>query len=155
MNMKINRKRILKLAEKIEANIFLASKSNLKAYNPKLGCGVDNYFNMGFYQFDCGSPACLAGHTVNEWGITYHPNNISDLCAMDVFDLAKDFLGLNEYIAECLFSPFTSKQLEKADADAITPRWAAKVLRHLAETGEVRWEKFMPLPELDIGAENE
>lgn len=102
-------------------------------------------FNMAFYEYltsnpdldmsghKCGTVACIAGWAVH----TFPPD---DRYAT-AWTAARDQLGLTTFQADQLFEPSVDAAYEKA-----TPEIAAKVLRHLAETGEVEWERFVAEP---------
>lgn len=82
----------------------------------------------------CGSVACIAG-----WAIALEQQAIPNL-KEDPFVKATAILGLPSARASKLFAP------ECGDADGgyytATPVEAARVLRHLAKTGEVDWSVF-------------
>lgn len=84
---------------------------------------------------------------------------------LNVWDDAVALLGMRESQASLLFAPFDQNDEDihhylmdmsraygkgdspdvnynrwPGDADAITPAWAARTIRHLIETGEVRWD---------------
>ncbi|APH74136.1 hypothetical protein [Aquibium oceanicum] len=127
----------------------------------------DTGFNMEWYSVEtepnpevkenvghqCGTVSCIAGwaaqflnfdgtlrdtprkesQMVEEFGIdhpTYAPEPI----------VAAKLLGLDELDAETLFEPMNYGPAIHLEWDEVTPRQAAKVLRHLAKTGEVEWE---------------
>lgn len=120
-------------------------------------------FNMGTYHHDlasdfgpmetnvghqCGTVACIAGWASmflreDGTGLLQRPRREIDIPAFD--DLGAHLLGLDENQANSLFEPM-NYEFENADIDwgQITPAQAAKVLRHLAATGEVDWSIVLP-----------
>lgn len=93
---------------------------------------ADAGFNMSRYTFECGTPACLAGHA---WAmaINYDPNAVAS--RHDVNTIATEWLDLDDEEADLLFLN-TECTLDIA---RITPQEAATVIRDFIETGEVRW----------------
>lgn len=85
-------------------------------------------FDMSDYEqsTSCGNVCCLAGAACYFYGASGGPGWI--------FPAAKA-LGLSFLQADELFIP----DVEFPFAE-ITPAMAARTLRHLVETGEVRWE---------------
>ena len=86
----------------------------------------------------CGSAGCLAGWTALLYGQPLNANN------PQVF--ASQYLELNEVVTDELFTPKEHNEDEDDDANFgsliygdITAGRAAKVLRHLAATGDVDW----------------
>ena len=117
----MNRERILELADHIE---------KLEHYpHPLLPNKSPDYFSMDTWQFDCGAPACLAGHACHLWG--GRPGNIADH--------ARDALDLDRSTAAELFAPAPGYREYSDFYLSITPAMAATVLRNLALTGEVVW----------------
>ena len=58
---------------------------------------------------------------------------------------ARDLLDLTEEQAECLFTPCNSYAYHDASAGTtlyIGPARAARIIRHLIKTGDVRWDLF-------------
>jgi hypothetical protein len=95
---------------------------------PQAGFGSREGFFMGNWRHDCGTPSCIAGWAVHLAGI--------DCSRSQVADKAADWLDLYfEDEAQDLFEP------SHLPYEAITPQHAAKVLRHLAETGVVDWSR--------------
>ena len=91
-------------------------------------------FCMSKWTHDCDSPACVAGHCVHHFMprrfrvIVRQPGEGKSLQ-----NEAARILGLDEETSIDLFIP-PEKDSTAYDADAIR---AARVLRHLASTGEV------------------
>lgn len=93
----------------------------------------------------CGTVCCIAGCAVQ----FFAPENCADLtnqelCRPNLVDykgIAARVLGLGTEQAEALFFP--DRQLI-SDYSQITPQWAAKVIRHMVETGHVDWMAFAP-----------
>lgn len=132
----MNKKRILKLADVIET----------EAGQHGLGFNMDTYLNSvdkDISGHNCGTVACIAGWTTflfDPRGRLRSPAraskdaiaaNNSSTRTGDFHNTAGDILGLTEIEANELFLP--------SAFDDPTPAQAAKVLRHLAETGEVEW----------------
>ncbi len=97
----------------------------------------EELFDMGtFAENECGTPACIAGWLVR--------NNREEFLASDLdttgFGAKKLSLTSNE--AHRLFM-FGSDMPKFSIFDANTKQ-AAKVLRHLAATGEVDWSVAFP-----------
>lgn len=85
-------------------------------------------------------------------------NGVSD--SVSLWREAKQVLGVSQQQATLLFAPFDQFEDELLeiypdlkhddwpdDARHITPAWAARTIRHLIETGEVRWDKTKRGPE--------
>lgn len=90
-------------------------------------------FDMWAY---CGTACCIAGHAhIIAGGESYDYENA--IRADDVFDTARDWLGLSYGSAKRLFLPHEDEPYKS------TPQQAASVVRHLKDTGKVEWEKFL------------
>ena len=118
----MNKDRIIELADHIEklpyCEIELASK-NMPA------------FNMEHTHFDCGTPACLSGHTLALWAKGKESHN-----------RAFELLGLTFEQCGQLFTPDLARAhycSSRGYPGFITSKRAAKVLRRLADTGRVNW----------------
>lgn len=124
----MNKERILALADHIEK---LPHNNDMDEAGP--------HFTMSRYFNPCGSPSCIAGHAICMF---------SDKKFEDVYDYefneAAEVLGLDWETAGKLFTPDASEAGKYWSQ--ITPKEAARTLRHLAETGEVKW--FNPLIKL-------
>lgn len=129
----MNKKRILKLADALEAKTtpvkgfnmgdwFVWGKGLLRQYA--------HYFEEVREHAQCGTRACLAGHT-----ITMFPRIEVDPDCKYVDAAAAEILGLNEDQRDALFMPDDGAGWIKLYSRAR----AVKTLRHLAETGEVKW----------------
>ena len=94
----------------------------------------------------CNTPACIGGHTVFEldpgfdhfnagWTGAYFSKRENVLVKVDIETEAGQLLGLGSLQGSLLFdgSPFAHSKISNMGA--------AKVLRHLAETDVVDWEK--------------
>ena len=82
------------------------------------------------YLHFCGSPACIAGHAVALFGSGRLPERIGLYSG-----LACDLLDLDDDKGDALFSAFPPLGRDARPDDA------ARVLRHLAATGDVVWEE--------------
>ncbi len=131
----MNKERLLALADRIE---------NLDG---ELGFNMAHWYdeNSGLDDMsghDCGTVACIAGHAVDMFGekgwlrnaYRYHSLVIS------VSENARRLLDLERQISDELFGENVVTGMELW---GIRPLTAAKVIRHLIETGEVRWDKFI------------
>jgi len=144
----MNRENILAVADAIEKHSI-----------PDLG------FNMGWlisasdgrsYKADrsgkgCGTVACIAGHAYAlQHGVMRLP------AEQHHFDQQADWLGLSKSEARELFFAGSVCEIQraadggwvdaKAELTTITPSQAVSVLRHLAETGEVDWDRALAEP---------
>lgn len=92
-------------------------------------------FNMSCYHFDCGSPACIAGHVVAK----YSGQMPGSFAAMDRTEYeAAELLGLRPHHGiRLLFQPYRSEC--GVALRQITPAHAARTLRRLADTEAVDW----------------
>ena len=93
---------------------------------PQAGFGSKEGFFMGNWRHACGTPSCIAGWAVHLAGIDCGPHQVPDKAA--------DWLDLPIGEEWELFDP-------DLPYSSITPQHAAKVLRHLAETGVVDWSR--------------
>jgi len=126
----MNKKNILRLASHIE---------NLKHVNSliwdKFSYEEPEYdkFTMSYYAANCGTPCCIAGHAAE---LMLHDRYGKDasLKLVNVPALAYEFFG-EVFIDDKLYRLF----VPQLNLEAITPEVAARVLRHLAETGEIKW----------------
>ena len=98
-------------------------------------------YDQSRYFFDCGTPACVAGHALAEvGGYSYSEGVLRDknggVCHPE--DAAAKELGLGAGVATDLFEgcPYGNQVYAKTPTAAD----AAACLRGLAETGEVQWE---------------
>ena len=88
----------------------------------------------------CGTAGCIAGWATLLYGEMYHSNTPSEF--------AQGYLGLNDDNAHDLFMPNEHEEDMDDDYNAgrviyaqINAGMAAKVLRHLATTGDVDWNQ--------------
>lgn len=122
---------------------------NMTGYSNSV-CDV-NYTHVGH---QCGSTACIAGWATSyiepDGSVRMKPRSPDEMRALvdgvpdpELLGFygvgATKILGLDPEQAAELFEPMNNG-LDDRDWDAVTPRQAAKVLRHLAKTGEVSWE---------------
>lgn len=131
-NHEINKERVLKLADHIEKCEHV---KDVDAKND--GKFKDHLFCIEDWKFpNCGSPACIAGHTVHLFteiqGKMTFPSNLKGLTG----HYASKILGLSKEQAGDLFTP----SMMNVPIYAITPKVAAETLRHLARTGIVAWQ---------------
>lgn len=106
-------------------------------------------FNMASYIHSCGTPSCIAGWTI---ALKYATDDTTPLPAhlvnppitedgpsrgQLISAEAAEFLGLDPEAAEDLFLGWQPPTV----LEDIIPDQAVKVLRHLAETGNVSWEE--------------
>ena len=84
-------------------------------------------FDMTTWRHGCQSPACIAGHAF----ALFEPKLFANTIGSE-YSRAKSALGLNRRRAADLFTP-------DGLMDRTTNIQAARVLRHLAETGVVDW----------------
>ncbi|MGQ7794510.1 hypothetical protein ACUN0C_19065 [Faunimonas sp. B44] len=89
----------------------------------RLESAPDEIFDMAEWGKGCGTPACIAGHTVQMFGTW----------AEDISEQAKDLLGLDWPDAWDLFVP------EHKCLTQITKDEAIGTLKRLVQTGEVEW----------------
>ena len=105
-------------------------------------------YDQECYSHSCGTPACVAGHTVmvldKEFikfgtgtnGIHYCRGDRDNPKWLPIADGAGQLLELTKCEAGSLFSAFPLR------GKIVTQRIAAKVLRLLATDDVVRWERF-------------
>ena len=129
MQMPKNKERLLQLADHIEK-----CKHDLGGPGDEL---ENMHFQMNKYLFNCGSPACIAGHTC----ALFSDKALDDL--WNVFDTARDLLQLTTRDATLLFQPYTDEILLPHAChivmSSIKPSTAAKVIRSFVATGKVSW----------------
>lgn len=101
----------------------------------------------------CGTTACIAGwaslHVTKEGTLLSKGRTSNEIYEvadeLDGTDLstyataAQNILGLDDDQAALLFEPMNFGDHGNHDWDEVTPRQAAKVLRHLVKTGDVDW----------------
>lgn len=129
--------------------------NNLAAFLENIPSRYNRGFNMETYisdweeedhtnvGFQCNSTACIAGWAClvlgAKGGILKKERDSHGINSFA--HTARDLLGLDERTSDELFEPFNHRFLARDDIDwdKVTPRQAAKVLRHLAKTSEVDW----------------
>ena len=114
----MNVERILQLADIIEVQ-------------PHVEVGADEGFNMAGWKHPCGTPSCIAGWAAKMSGEYDEDTGLGNMTAK----LAREWMDLGIVQSDRLFTPILIPPLSN-----ITPSQAAKTLRHLAHTGEVKWE---------------
>ena len=134
----MNKERILKLANHIETCHYSPDGPKDKQNN--------KHFNMDTWVFTCGSPACMAGHTLSLFG-TKHKKTESN---RNILQEAAYLLGLDLDAANKLFSP-EEYNIENGhedmypyhdmDEEDVIADLAAACLRHLAESNYVDWQQ--------------
>ena len=96
-------------------------------------------FDMDHYYSRCGSPCCIAGHTLN---VSNYPDPI---CAVTIQRDAAILLGISSPQGSALFSPgyhFRNHNglfKNPIENEEITRDQAIAVLEHLKVTGKVDW----------------
>ena len=107
----------------------------------------DSYY-QDRYSNDCGTPACVAGQTVFQFDAKFLRFGVSkpyyfrgkekegELEIRVIEDEAAKLLGLNAQQADLLFDTMPIDEEP-------TNQTAAKVLRHLANTGKVDWKCWL------------
>lgn len=100
--------------------------------------GVIDRFDLGVYVGDswasgthCETVGCIAGHAI----ALLDPDQFNNDGDCGVFSEAMGLLGLTCKDAVALFEPDSGR----VHYDRVTAQVAAKVLRHLLDTGEVDW----------------
>ena len=101
-------------------------------------------FTMEVTNYNCGSPASIVGWAVHLSGITPGPRDTDDPFHDPNLEVTREWLGINRRQVSVLYSLCSNHLNEEAgvgneDEGYISPKMAADVLRHLAETGEVKW----------------
>lgn len=118
--------RLRKLADHVEA-----LEHHSRTFVGKYG---EPGFNLGLYQFDCGAPACIAGHAEVMFPEDPRGREVPEARAK-TFNRAKCRLGLEQDEAHDLFTP-GHLLVNLMD---VPPEVAAAVLRRFADTGHVTW----------------
>ncbi|TPL66573.1 hypothetical protein [Mesorhizobium sp. B2-4-1] len=136
--------------------------NNLAAFLENIPSKHQRGFNMGSYMgrkdpgestnvgFQCNSTACIAGWACLVLGengeIRSTPRSTREIGWYEEF--AGDLLNLDAATRLALFEPMNSSMVaDYVDWYKVTPRQAAKVLRHLAKTGEADWSLVMEVVE--------
>lgn len=125
----MNAQRLLELADDLEKMEHYAhSESSFDFYDePANDIMMFNLTSLVDFR-DCGTVACIAGHAVLKWRPGWHYGPIMGPAA--------EILELDEWTAKHLFTPNNTPN----GYEAIDSQQAARTLRHLAATGEVRWD---------------
>ena len=132
----LNVERLHKLADVIEVqkdNSKLSQQQTWKA---------DEGFDMRHVTHECGTPSCIAGFVFNLFGggqmlMSGGLSTAAELLGGEYYVKTKDAVELHP-----LFMP-----APRSPAWHATPAQAAQVIRHLAATGEINWDKFVPAKE--------
>lgn len=133
----LNVERLHKLADVIEAEEGLQHLDQLDALK------ADKGFDMRHVKHVCGSPSCIAGYALQTFGdpvtAAFGGMSIAAELLGGVYGIGDDGerFGLHR-----LFMP-----APRSPAWHATPAQAAQVIRHLADTGEINWDKFVPAKE--------
>lgn len=138
----MNKERLLELADLLESEkvvghfdmdyFFKSYNLSVPTHTHKLGAA--EALNV------CGTVACIAG-----WAVAAFNPKLQGF-QIDYEQIAADLLGLRYEQADRLFTPSDNgDDCDPEDEDrspyAASAKQAAKVVRHLAETGEVDWSK--------------
>lgn len=97
----------------------------------------------GWVEYDCGTPACIAGHAVAMFHeLDLRAPLVEQLGMHTVCTLAEELLDLQMNQSIPLFMP------PETSADGIrmydaTPQQAAEVIEHFINTGEVDWQRVI------------
>lgn len=114
---------------------FISQLDFVAPYEDRVGFNMSMFVNRTHRndeQYDCGTPACIAGWAT--WLDLGKPVVMKD---NDILFNARDYLDISSGMAWQLFIP---EDLPNDLAlDDVTQKQAAKVLRHLAATGTVDW----------------
>lgn len=94
----------------------------------------DEQFDMRLFRhYPCNTPGCIGG-----WAVFHFAPNVWSRMNEPSGEVAKKLLGLSNDQAEALFYVGDSCP-DDSLYDSITQQDAAATLRHLAKTGEVKW----------------
>ncbi len=96
-------------------------------------------FDMNRYRFNCGTPACIAGHACHRF--MQFPDYRRVRTPRQVHRTAAKLLGLTRRQARQLFTPRTRPWFffNFAPYPQVTPDDVSSVLLNLAATGQVQW----------------
>ena len=125
----MNRENILKVADAIEKHSIPDLGFNMTMWidrHPFPGQDISGH--------NCGTTACIAGWAAAVSIGASEAENLNTV-SVSVRRVARDYLGLSDDEALWLFEGFSTGE-EK-------PSQAVSVLRHLAETGKVDWERAL------------
>lgn len=141
----LNRERLLVLAEVLESKRAEGHFDMHDVFESASGAfqAIDVGEDAATFVETCGSTACICG-----WAIAiFDPK--SPLYSEETFLHGGSLLGLNATQITNLFAPSLASSGGKAfdrqgrELYDATPKEAAKVVRYLAETGEVDWAKAL------------
>lgn len=105
--------------------------------------GVDAFdIRVWNVERECGTVCCLAGAAVQWWGDpTNRPEEFGIFERGDQYiTQGAEILGLSRQNANKLFTGFPGAH-SGLNASPISPKCAARVVRHLIKTGKVDWSK--------------
>ena len=98
----------------------------------------DSEYDQSIFNHDCGTPACVAGHTVyiaGAWSDYLLNNEVGTNC-MYIIYCAAEYLGLSEKEENRMFRAFPFiHDLETTKLEA------TNMLKNFIKTGEVIWRK--------------
>jgi hypothetical protein len=125
----MNKENILKVADAIESATLAKEHGigfNMVSFYDDSGADSDHT------EYECCTVACIAG-----WAAIMSDGyeTVRSLTPSDISKEAQNYLGLSLCEADDLFCASGTR----VDMDDITQTDAVKVLRHLAETGDVDW----------------
>lgn len=138
----MNKRRLAAIANWLEAGA--PHKQGVTGFDMAVGVAHDG----------CNTTCCIAGAadsffgvrtgitlTKAEYAITGEPEGVYGI----LHEHARELLGLTEEQADYLFTPCNQYAYHGATAGTsryISPARAARTIRHLIETGDVRWDLF-------------
>lgn len=121
----MNRENILKVADAIESHSIPDLGFNMSLWIDRKPGPEDDRSGH-----NCGTTACIAG-----WAVAVMNGGVIPEVGVPIQDDAEKYFGLNWTDGEDLFVNWVGK--------SPTPAEAVIVLRHLAETGEVDWDRAL------------
>lgn len=150
----MNRTNLQTLIDALRTHTLAEQKDvgfNMSTYIGRPNLWRDQPMNTDHSGRNCGTVACIAGHAA--WLAT-DADEVRDIDLTVVPDLAKKWLGLDEYTARELFlggysrpdSPEFLDYLTLDQLSAVTLDQAIAVLEHLRDTGAVNWPKALGWP---------
>jgi hypothetical protein len=123
-----NKDRLMQLADIVEAAPEVTYNDDIESLGG---------FSMSQYFHNCGTPSCIAGHTIAAFAPHF------DQKTDDPRHVASYLLGISEAEGRKLFVPGGWDTIpDEIYPYGSTGPQAAKVIRHFAETGEIDWEKM-------------
>jgi hypothetical protein len=135
----MNRENILAVADAIEKHSIPDLGFNMRPLLSDFNAGDDMKNHFGT---DCSTIACVAG-----WSFLLSGGDAKERDTETIWDGATDWLGLPRPQSVRLFAP--GEYL--GHFRALTDTQAVSVLRHLAETGEVDWNRALSPTEGERG----